>query len=159
VSSVTFSPDGKQIIAGCGQNKVRIWNAATGALQTLEGHTGSVNSVAVSSDGMRIVSGSADNTVIIWEDNALTAYAVLASLKKKDNLFAKYGNEYKSDSTKLGVNLENLPDGVREEMLTYLTGTEVKKGGRKTKKRKTLKKKTKQTKNKKRKATKTRRRI
>jgi WD40 repeat protein len=40
------------------------WNAA---LQTLEGHGGSVRSVAFSHDGSHVVSGSNDSTVKIWD--------------------------------------------------------------------------------------------
>ena len=36
-------------------------------LQSLEGHTDSVNSVAVTPDGSRIVSGSYDNTIKVWD--------------------------------------------------------------------------------------------
>ncbi|KAH9205195.1 NACHT domain-containing protein, partial [Leptodontidium sp. 2 PMI_412] len=40
VSSVAFSPDGKQAVSGSYDATVRLWDAATGALQqTLEGHS------------------------------------------------------------------------------------------------------------------------
>jgi WD40 repeat protein len=40
------------------------WNAA---LQTLEGHTGSVRSVAFSPNSKQVVSGSSDQTVRLWD--------------------------------------------------------------------------------------------
>jgi WD40 repeat protein len=46
VSSVAFSPDGKQVVSGTGDKTVLLWDAATGtALQTLEGHSDYVSSV------------------------------------------------------------------------------------------------------------------
>ncbi|KAI9674629.1 MAG: hypothetical protein M1829_003711 [Trizodia sp. TS-e1964] len=68
VYSVTFSPDGRQVVAGSADNTVRLWDAATGApLQTLEGHSNWVRSVAFSPDGRQVVSGSTDSTVRLWD--------------------------------------------------------------------------------------------
>ncbi|KIK66981.1 hypothetical protein GYMLUDRAFT_915410 [Collybiopsis luxurians FD-317 M1] len=68
VQSVAFSPDGKRIVSGSGDETVRIWNAETGTPigEPLQGHTDWVRSVAFSPDGKRIVSGSGDKTVRIW---------------------------------------------------------------------------------------------
>jgi WD40 repeat protein len=50
---MAFSPDGKQVVSGCDNDTVRVWNAATGAvLQRLKDHTDSVSSMAFSLDGI-----------------------------------------------------------------------------------------------------------
>ena len=54
VSSVAFSPDGKRIISGSGDNTLKVWDATSGQeTLTLKGHTGCVMSVAFSPDGWR----------------------------------------------------------------------------------------------------------
>ncbi len=67
VNSVAWSPDGTKIVSGSNDNKIKIWNAATGALiRTLTMHTDNVNSVAFNHDGTRIASGSDDDDVKVW---------------------------------------------------------------------------------------------
>jgi WD40 repeat protein len=51
VSSVVFSPDGKQVVLGLYNQTMRLWDAATGAaLQTLKGHSFYVSFIAFSPD-------------------------------------------------------------------------------------------------------------
>ncbi|MFI7049612.1 nSTAND1 domain-containing NTPase [Streptosporangium sandarakinum] len=69
VASVVFSPDGKRLATGGGDDMVRIWDVATGKQvgAPLRGHTGWVYSVAFSPDGKRLASAGMDKTVRIWD--------------------------------------------------------------------------------------------
>jgi WD40 repeat protein len=65
--SVTFSPDGKQLLGHSGSYRVTVWDADKGQeIVSLKGHGGEVRSVAYSPDGKRIVRGE-DQTVKVWD--------------------------------------------------------------------------------------------
>ncbi|MFP6618289.1 MAG: hypothetical protein VB877_03005, partial [Pirellulaceae bacterium] len=73
VSSVAFSPDGKQIVSGSADSTLIIWDAESGQkVRTLNGHNNTVLSVAFSPDGKQIVSGSLDKTLRLWPISSLT---------------------------------------------------------------------------------------
>jgi WD40 repeat protein len=78
VWSAAFSPNGKHIVSGSGDETVKVWNAATGDLErTITGHKHSVNSVTFSPDGRHIISGSEDGTIRIWEASSGTELLTL----------------------------------------------------------------------------------
>ena len=67
VSSVAFSPDGKQIVSGSADNTIRLWDLHGNQIgQPFQGHENLVMSVVFSPDGKQIVSGSTDNTIRLW---------------------------------------------------------------------------------------------
>ena len=67
VISVAFSPDGKLIVSGSGDNTARLWDIEGNPVgQPFQGHEDDVKSVAFSPDGKFIVSGSGDGTVRLW---------------------------------------------------------------------------------------------
>jgi WD40 repeat protein len=68
VSSLTYTRDGKTLIAASGDGLIRLWDPATGKeLRRLQGHTGAVLSLALAPDGKRLASGGADSTVRFWD--------------------------------------------------------------------------------------------
>ncbi|MBC7777583.1 MAG: TIR domain-containing protein [Phycisphaerae bacterium] len=68
IFGIAFSPDGKKIASGSGNNTIKIWDAGSGEnTATLEGHTSAVYSVSFSPDGKKIASGSNDKTIKIWD--------------------------------------------------------------------------------------------
>ena len=69
VVSVAYSPDGRRMVSGSGDNSLRIWDSASGRSigKPLLGHTGIITCVAFSPDGRRIASASSDKTVRIWD--------------------------------------------------------------------------------------------
>jgi WD40 repeat protein/tRNA A-37 threonylcarbamoyl transferase component Bud32 len=67
-SSVTYSPDGKQLASGSADHAVMVWDAETGqGLFAFKGHTNGVTSLAYSPDGKRLASASYDQTVKVWD--------------------------------------------------------------------------------------------
>jgi len=83
VTHATFSPDGKRLVTASSDNTARLWDtnsgeliailqgqgwdARSGELSTLQGHTNRVTHAMFSPDGKRVVTASLDNTARLWD--------------------------------------------------------------------------------------------
>ena len=66
--ALALSPDGKVMATGGYDQKIKLWDLATGKEKaTLKGHNGSVNGLAFRPDGKVLASASADRTIKLWD--------------------------------------------------------------------------------------------
>jgi len=79
VSSLAWSPDGKNIVSGSIDGKIQVWDVTTGNhIYTYTGHSDAVFDVAWSPNGKRVASASNDGSVQIWD--AFTGMHVISHL-------------------------------------------------------------------------------
>jgi WD40 repeat protein len=68
VLSVAFSLDGRYLITGSNDQRVKVWDVATGREQrTFQDATGQVRLLVLSPDGTRMATGSEGNTLKLWD--------------------------------------------------------------------------------------------
>jgi WD40 repeat protein/serine/threonine protein kinase len=68
VRCVAISPDGKRLVSGSLDTKLKVWDADTGqVVLSFKAHILPAYCVAISPDGKRLVSGSQDKTLKVWD--------------------------------------------------------------------------------------------
>jgi WD40 repeat protein len=82
VRCVDVSPDGKWVVTGGSDRRLKLWAWADGKpadkpAHDIEAHTGWVEGVAFSPDGKSLVTGGADNAVKVWNAADLSAVKTL----------------------------------------------------------------------------------
>eukprot|EP00051_Salpingoeca_urceolata_P001430 m.40932 g.40932 ORF g.40932 m.40932 type:complete len:682 (+) comp11419_c0_seq1:841-2886(+) len=74
VNTVSWKPDGRQLVTGGCDFAVCVWNVELGedakAAKVVEGHEDGVRSVAWSPDGRLLASGADDTTIRIWDGDS-----------------------------------------------------------------------------------------
>jgi WD40 repeat protein len=77
VYAATFSPDGKALVTGGGQNSLRIWEVSTGRGRPLTGHAILVSAAAFSPDGRTLATAAGNvfdsgfrGQVSLWDPNS-----------------------------------------------------------------------------------------
>jgi hypothetical protein len=123
VSSVAFSPDGKQILSGSYDNTIKLWDVNTGReIRTFSGHLSRVWSVAFSPDGKQILSGSDDNTIKLWDVNTGREIAQLIGFIDGEWLVImpdKYYNSSPNGDKYLNVRVGNSVYGIDQYRSTF----------------------------------------
>ena len=75
LTSITFSPDGRRLLAGDGSGEIMVWDTLTGEeIRRYEMPVGAVNTVAFSHDGQMILA-SGDAGTFLWETETGNFYA------------------------------------------------------------------------------------
>lgn len=66
--SVAFGPDGRLLVAACGESQVPVWDVQTGSIVRVLYETPQhIVACAFSSDGRRLACGGFDNAITLWD--------------------------------------------------------------------------------------------
>ena len=96
VNSISYSSNGKYIVSGGSDHKVKLWDIESGKLiRTFYGHKKPVESVSFINKDQFVVSGSSDLAAIIWE---IRSGKIVETFH---NVFSYFSNSVSSSSEEL----------------------------------------------------------
>lgn len=68
VTSLAFTPDGKQLLTGSWDQTVKVWDVATGEEQaSFDWRIGRIVELTIAPDGLRAAAGSEQGQVVVWD--------------------------------------------------------------------------------------------
>jgi WD40 repeat protein/DNA-binding XRE family transcriptional regulator len=79
VSSLAFSPDGRQLASVSWDNMVKLWNVESGTLLWVAWQPGGINGVAFAPDGYLLASGGGDALLQLWDPQSGTNVQMLVN--------------------------------------------------------------------------------
>ena len=130
VTTVSFSPNGKIIVTGDGEGKVKLWQQNGELLKTIDADKDKIYAVAISLDGKIIASVGNDKTVKLWSHDGKpikTLYGHIGEVhgvafSPNDEMIASvsWGNAEDSNNIKLwkkdGTLFKSItPDGITSD--------------------------------------------
>jgi WD40 repeat protein len=125
VVSIAISPDGKTLVSGSLDDRIMLWDIATGErLGILAGHTKAVNSLVYSPDGQTVISCSDDDTIKLWRIATGTLVRSLSGHSRDVNSVAvsSDGQFFASGSEDRTVCVWRLATGELVQSYTDLSG-------------------------------------
>ena len=91
VNAVAWQPYSTNVCSASGDKTVSVWDARTGlCVQTLYGHSNSVNNLVVSNRGDMIVSSDADGVVKVWDVRMVAELGTIDAGQHPINKVGKY---------------------------------------------------------------------
>ena len=93
IKSLVFSPDGKILVSGSNDNKIKLWDVAKqGLLKVFSEHTNYVNALDITPNSRWLISGSEDKTVKVWDMKKQELHISIDDYSDEVNGVAVYNN-------------------------------------------------------------------